>query len=144
MVNIVSPFSLRVHLFFQTFLLPFCRGEKVVQDISNSVWALMKWLDGSRKQWKKWHIFTRKIGSHWQYLTKKMSLDHWKIICKYWILFSFSRSIFWYITRKISLIFCHRKNLNFIGMIFHDIFQITLSVLNSKIRLIFDRRGQMR
>jgi hypothetical protein len=29
-------------------------------------------------------------------------------------------------------------------MIFDDIFQITLSVLNSKIRLIFDRRGQMR
>ena len=141
MVNIVSHFSPWYITFFKTFFKSFCRGEKVVQHNVKFSLGTHKMAERQLRQWKKSTYF---LSDHRQYFTKKISLVDWKIKCKYIILFSFLRSIFWYITLKILLIFCCSKQLSFILMIFDGIRQIISWVLDSKIRLTFHQLNQMR
>ena len=68
--------------FFSNIFLPFCRGEKVVQHIINSVWRLMKWLNGSWYTEKHWPIFHSKMSNHGQYLANNSESVYWNITCK--------------------------------------------------------------
>ena len=96
-------------LFFQLFLNNFVEKKKLynICEIqfgpSSNDWAAAETMKKIRV------LFFQKIATHRQYLANKMNFIHWKIEYKYIILFSFSRSIFWYITLKVSLIFCYLK-----------------------------------
>jgi hypothetical protein len=63
-IGIVTDFSHQSQTFFTILFLPFCRGEKIVQHTWNSLWDVLKWLNGSiytaknrpLKYSKMWHF----------------------------------------------------------------------------------------
>lgn len=89
-------------------------------------------------------VFTRKIATSRQYWINKVSLVHWKWICKYIILFGFSCSIFWYITLKKLLTSCGSKSHDFTLIIFDFFFHEISAEVNIEMKLSRDWFNQMR